>query len=227
MKNKIKMCLLGLVIILAFILVYKNNNLNLEILKNTNLADDEKIERILKSIDYGKNIKNYEIKDNDLNISYDIEDYEYKNLEKNASILFYLINDLKEINYTVNNENYSFDYSKISLIYKDSKNFNLETIKERYNSKKFDNLYLGNINGNIDLFDKSDLCITDYIEIYRDNEYVYYMTCSSVDDIIAVIDNKEYKLIEALNQEKIDINDLFDINVQMKKESINNDENIN
>lgn len=221
------MCLLGLVIILAFILVYKNNNLNLEILKNTNLADDEKIERILKSIDYGKNIKNYEIKDNDLNISYDIEDYEYKNLEKNASILFYLINDLKEINYTVNNENYSFDYSKISLIYKDSKNFNLETIKERYNSKKFDNLYLGNINGNIDLFDKSDLCITDYIEIYRDNEYVYYMTCSSVDDIIAVIDNKEYKLIEALNQEKIDINDLFDINVQMKKESINNDENIN
>ena len=135
--------------------------------------------------------------------------------------------DLKGINYNINNANYSFDYDKIFLIYKNSKDFNLSTINERYNSKNFDNLYLGNINGNIDLFDKSDLCITDYIEIYRDNEYVYYMTCSSVDDIVAFIDNNEYKLIEALNQEKIDINDLFDINVQMKKESINNDENIN
>ena len=75
----------------------------------------------------------------------------------------------------------------------------------------------------VDLFDLSDLCIEEYKEFYEDDNYKYYITCSSLDDIIVIVDNESYKLIDALNNDVISIDDLFKINVKLKKETKNNE----
>ena len=226
MKNKLKIIVVGILLLISFILLYNNHNLNLEVFKNTNLDDNNKIEKILGLLDYGKSLENFELTDDFLNINYNIEMYNYKTLEKNASILFYLINDLKVVNYKIDEEEYSFSYDKVSLIYNNFDKIKITDINKRYTDKNFENTYLGNIGGKIDLFDISDICLTEYIEAYRDNEYIYYITCSSLDDIIVVIDKDEYKLQDALEQEKLEINDLFDTNVDIKKESLKDNEDI-
>lgn len=221
MNNKSKIILGCILIILYITLIFYNNNI--EVFKNTKLNETNKIEKILKKLDYGNNDFSFDISHNTLNIKYNVELYNYKTLEKNSSYLFYLVNDLKNINFNIDEIEYSFNYNDISLIYNNFKKFKISDIEKRYNDKNFKNLYLGNINGNVDLFDLSDLCIEEYKEFYEDDNYKYYITCSSLDDIIVVVDNESYKLIDALNNDAISIDDLFKINVKLKKETKNNE----
>ncbi len=221
MNNKSKIILGCILIILYITLIFYNNNI--EVFKNTKLNETNKIEKILKKLDYGNNDFSFDISHNTLNIKYNVELYNYKTLEKNSSYLFYLVNDLKNINFNIDEIEYSFNYNDISLIYNNFKKFKISDIEKRYNDKNFKNLYLGNINGNVDLFDLSDLCIEEYKEFYEDDNYKYYITCSSLDDIIVIVDNESYKLIDALNNDVISIDDLFKINVKLKKETKNNE----
>ncbi len=221
MNNKSKIILGCILIILYITLIFYNNNI--EVFKNTKLNETNKIEKILKKLDYGNNDFSFDISHNTLNIKYNVELYNYKTLEKNSSYLFYLVNDLENINFNIDEIEYSFNYNDISLIYNNFKKFKISDIEKRYNDKNFKNLYLGNINGNVDLFDLSDLCIEEYKEFYEDDNYKYYITCSSLDDIIVIVDNESYKLIDALNNDVISIDDLFKINVKLKKETKNNE----
>lgn len=221
MNNKSKIILGCILIILYITLIFYNNNI--EVFKNTKLNETNKIEKILKKLDYGNNDFSFDISHNTLNIKYNVELYNYKTLEKNSSYLFYLVNDLENINFNIDEIEYSFNYNGISLIYNNFKKFKISDIEKRYNDKNFKNLYLGNINGNVDLFDLSDLCIEEYKEFYEDDNYKYYITCSSLDDIIVIVDNESYKLIDALNNDVISIDDLFKINVKLKKETKNNE----
>lgn len=226
MEYKLKIILIGLLAVLSIVIIKLNSNSNLEIFRETNLSDYNKIEEILKLIDYGKNIKSFDINNSSLTIIYDVEMFNYKTLEKNSSILFYLINGLKVIDYKINNEIYSFDYDKIALIYNNFKGIKIDNINSRYDGKNFSSIYLGNINGNIDLFDTSDLCIENYIKIYQTNDYVYYITCSNIDDILVVTGNKEYKLLDALEEGVIEIDDLFNTNIKIKKDGLDKNEDI-
>lgn len=221
MNNKSKIILGCILIILYITLIFYNNNI--KVFKNTKLNETNKIEKILKKLDYGNNDFSFDISHNTLNIKYNVELYNYKTLEKNSSYLFYLVNDLENINFNIDEIEYSFNYNDISLIYNNFKKFKISDIEKRYNDKNFKNLYLGNINGNVDLFDLSDLCIEEYKEFYEDDNYKYYITCSSLDDIIVVVDNESYKLIDALNNDVISIDDLFKINVKLKRETKNNE----
>ncbi len=221
MNNKSKIILCCILIILYITLIFYNNNI--KVFKNTKLNETNKIEKILKKLDYGNNDFSFDIFHNTLNIKYNVELYNYKTLEKNSSYLFYLVNDLENINFNIDEIEYSFNYNDISLIYNNFKKFKISDIEKRYNDKNFKNLYLGNINGNVDLFDLSDLCIEEYKEFYEDDNYKYYITCSSLDDIIVVVDNESYKLIDALNNDVISIDDLFKINVKLKRETKNNE----
>ena len=222
MNNKSKIILCCILIILYITLIFYNNT-NIKVFKNTKLNETNKIEKILKKLDYGNNDFSFVISHNTLNIKYNVELYNYKTLEKNSSYLFYLVNDLENINFNIDEIEYSFNYNDISLIYNNFKKFKISDIEKRYNDKNFKNLYLGNINGNVDLFDLSDLCIEEYKEFYEDDNYKYYITCSSLDDIIVVVDNESYKLIDALNNDVISIDDLFKINVKLKRETKNNE----
>lgn len=222
MDNKLKIFFISILVIIGIVSININYDLDIEVFKNTNINDIDKIEKILKRLDYGTDIDSFEELNSGLVINYDIELYNYKTLEKNASYLFYLINDLDTIVFNIDEVKYNFDYNSISLIYNDFQKTKISDIEKRYNNKNFKNLYLGNINGNIDLFDLSDLCIEEYKEFYEDDNYKYYITCSSLDDIIVVTNNESYKLIDALNDNKFSIDDLFKINVKLKKEVKNN-----
>lgn len=226
MSNKLKIILMSISVVFAIVTIKLNTNSNLEIFKGTNLENYDRVDKVLKLIDYGKILQSVENLNDSLIINYDTEIFNYKTLEKNASILFYLLNDLKVITYKINNEIYSFDYDKIALIYNNFDNINISDINNRYKSKYFSSIYLGNINGQIDLFDTSDICLENYIELYQDKEFVYYITCSDIDDIIVVADNKEYKLHDALKLNIIQIDDLFDTNIKIKKDGLDRYENI-
>ena len=99
MNNKSKIILCCILIILYITLIFYNNNI--KVFKNTKLNETNKIEKILKKLDYGNNDFSFDISHNTLNIKYNVELYNYKTLEKNSSYLFYLVNDLENINYNI------------------------------------------------------------------------------------------------------------------------------
>ena len=226
MINKLKIILPSILIIIVTFVIFNSKNFSLNLFKNTDLSDIESIKKILKKLDYGEEDFSFKTLNKTLIVDYDIELYNYKTLEKNTSYLFYLINDLENIVFNIDEVKYNFNYNNISLIYNGFKKTKISDIEKRYTNKNFNNVYLGNINGNIDLFDSSDLCIEEYKEFYEDDNYKYYITCSSLDDVIVVIDNESYKLVDALNDKKFSIDDLFKINVKLKKE-VKNNENSN
>lgn len=219
MKNHFKLILSSLLLVILIIFFISNNNANLEIYKNTNIADKKKIESIIKKIDLKDGYKKIEIEENKLIVNYEIDYFDYKTLEKNASYLFYLINDLSDIEFNIGEEKFIFSYEYINKIYE---KINIKNIKKRYDSKYFLYLYLGNINGKIDVFDKSENCLENYEKLYEDDNYSYYITCSSVDDVVVVIDNEEFKLKDAI-EDKVDINDLFNVNLKIEKRKKNED----
>lgn len=224
-NNRIKIIIIGILSVVSLLFVIQNNENNLELFKNTSLNDNKKIDKLLHLLDYGKNEFVFDIKDGSLNIDYSIEIFNYKTLEKNASILFYLIDGLNTINYQINDANYTFTYDKISLIYDGYNDGDINLINDRYKDEKFSNLYLGNINGKIDLFDTSDLCLDNFLELETTDEYIYYITCSSIDSIIVVMDDIEYGLLSALENNLIQIDDLFETNLKISRRSVK-DENI-
>lgn len=224
-NNRIKIIIIGILSVVSLLFVIQNNENNLELFKNTSLNDNKKIDKLLHLLNYGKNEFVFDIKDGSLNIDYSVEIFNYKTLEKNASILFYLIDGLNTINYQINDANYTFTYDKISLIYDGYNDGDINLINDRYKNEKFSNLYLGNINGKIDLFDTSDLCLDNFLELETTDEYIYYITCSSIDSIIVVMDDIEYDLLSALENNLIQIDDLFEINLKISRRSVK-DENI-
>ena len=195
----------------------------LEKFKNTSIDNKERIEKIIHLLNYDKSEFTLDITEDNININYETERVNYKDLEKNASILFYLINGLHTINYQINDQDYMFNYDKVSLIYDDFKDTDIKKINERYKNKYFSQIYLGNINGEFDLFDISEVCLDNYIELARNKDYVYYITCSSLDSVIVINGNIEYTLLEALGKDIINVDDLMNINLKISKEKVGNE----
>ncbi len=225
MNNKLKIIFSSILLFVVLLMLFFNKISSLEILKNTSLNDDSKIQMIFNKLDYKDGLLNYSINDNKIDINYELEIYNYKTLEYNASILFYLINNLEQVSYKVNDNNYVFERNKIEKIYNNFDDIKIKDIDKRYKGDYFDKIYLGNIDGQINLFDISDLCLEEYVEIYRDDKSIYYVTCSAIDDIILVKGNEQYGIIEALKKEIVTIDQLFETNLKIKVTGIN-DENI-
>lgn len=216
MKNKIIIATL-LIGILVIVSVTKNKT-NFQIYKDTKLDEEVKINKILKKLDYKDDLKKITIDDKTMNLEYSTEIYTYKSFEKTASYLFYLIKELEEINIKLETENFNFKRKNIESIYE---NYTLDNINKRYKQKEFKNyVYLGHINSNINIFDKSDLCLTKYEKLYEDDNYEYYITCSSLENTIAIIDGEEYSFKDTINKQ-IDIEDLYETNLKIDKREKN------
>lgn len=216
MKKKILIAALLIVVFITINITQKNSGL--QIYKETKLSDAEVIDKIVKRLEYKKEYKSKTIEDNTLRLDYDVEMYTYAKFEENASFLFYLIDDLETVEINLPNEKYTYKRDKTLNMYDE---LTIKKIEQRYKKEPFKKYqYLGHINSNINLFDKSDLCLTKYEKLYEDDEAEYYITCSSLDNAIAIIDDKEYKLEETINKQ-IDINDLFDTNLKIEKRDKN------
>lgn len=223
-KNVIITCLGALLIVMSLIF-YSTNGSSLELFKETKLNEKTIVEKILEKIDQSKDLKEFSISDNILNVSYDLEYMKYEILEKNSSILFYLIEDLDELNFSLNGEKFSFNRDEIEKIYRSFEDINIKFINNRYENVLFENTYLGNIDGVYDVFDVSELCLEKMEQIYQDDVFSYYISCSSLNDLILVSNNKQYKLADALEQKMITIDDLFKTNIKISKVGLDSSEN--
>ena len=223
-KNIIFIFFSVLVIIISLPFFIKNSSLYF--FKGTTLNEKSIVEKILKETEYGKDLKEFNILDNTLNINYDLDYIKYEILERNSSILFYLIEDLDYLNYSIGNEKYLFEREQIEKIYSSFKEIDINDINERYEKSSFEHTYLGNIDGIYDLFDISALCLEKLEKIYQDDNYVYYISCSSLESIVLISNNNQYELSDALEQKLIKVDDLFKTNIKISKEGIDSSEDI-
>lgn len=215
MKDRLKLVLSAIIFIIFIIILFANGNSSLELFKNTKINDNKKIEQIINLLDYNENLEKYNIVENIVKITYNNEFYKYHILEKNASILFYLIDDVEEIVFFMSDNEYVFKRKNILSIYND---INIKSINERYENEYFDNLYLGNINGEVDIFDTSELCVESYNKLLQTSDYIYYITCASIDEVIVLKENKEYLLKDAIDKSIISVDDLFKTNIKITKD---------
>lgn len=215
MKDKIKIILSSIIFLIFIVVLVIKGNSSLELFKNTKINDNKKIEQIINLLDYNEKLEKYNIEEKIIKITYDNEFYKYHVLEKNSSILFYLIDDVEEIVFLMNDNEYVFKRKDILSIYDD---INIKNINKRYENEHFESLYLGNINGDVDIFDTSELCVESYNKLLQTSDYTYYITCASIDEVIVVKGQKEYLLRDAIDKSIISVDDLFKTNIKITKD---------
>lgn len=192
--------------------------------ENTYIGDNSKVGNIISNIYSGSYMDTFSLDTKDLpyglTINYKEDTYLniYKNLEEDALILFKLINNIDYVEFKINENIYRFDSEYIENIYENIKEIEISDISSRYNNEYFDKFtYLGHID-KYDVFDTSTTCGIDKNEIYRDNEYIYYVECSDIDALYLVNDSKKIKVKTALEKEIINTDNLFEIALKISKE---------
>lgn len=190
----------------------------LEKLENTSITETKKIKKILSYTYSSENLENFKIKGSTIIINLE-ESMLYQNMEQDALILFNLIDDLRKVEFK-ENKIYTFDFNYIKSINPFIKNIDRNEIYSRYENEYFSKFtYLGHVPGfGFDIFDTSTSCGNDKNEIYRDNEYIYYIECSDIDALYLVDDNQKIKVKTALEKEIIYIEHLFQTNLKISKE---------
>lgn len=206
---------------------YQSKLNKLEQYRDSYSYNEKAISNIINNLDSKDYIIKFNV-ENTNNLPIIVMDYKenvllidvYKVMEEDASIIFNLVKDIKTITYRFNNESYSFYYDEINKIFDNKiKDYHLEAIKERYKDEKFNNAYLGNINGLYDLFDESTICSKELDSIYEDNNYKYLVSCSQI-DYLYLIDNEDNRILlkDAINNNIITINDLSKTILAIHKE---------
>ena len=80
------------------------------------------------------------------------------------------------------------------------------------------------IEGKFEIIDNTDACAEALEEIYRDDEYIYYLPCVKSNNITIVMkDGNEYPIRIALENNLVTINELIARGLGVFKEEINDD----
>lgn len=190
--------------------------------KQIYIENEKGIEKYINTLKEPEKIKEYTISQNPntITITYDknkVFNNYYKELEKNAALLFNKVKDLNIINFNINDKTYVIEFNNINSIF--NNDITLENIKKRYNQDIFlDFIYIGNVN-EYDILDKSEECGISYLKLYEDDEYNYEVICSSIEKLYLIKKNETISLKEALKQKKINIDDLFNTELKIVKEA--------
>ena len=71
------------------------------------------------------------------------------------------------------------------------------------------------------IIDNTEICAEALEEIYRDDSYIYYLSCIKSDNIIIEFDdNTKYKLREVLENNILSIDELIDNGLEVYKDEI-------
>ena len=141
----------------------------------------------------------------------------YKELEHDASILFSLVKEINNVTFKNGLVNYTFKFNDYNKLYQNIKTIDLDQITNRLENMPNNKVYLGNVGGNYDLFDKSDVCEYNDFIIYENDYFTYNLKCSNVELIEVVRNDYSYKLMEALNSKLFTAEDLLDKNMNIIK----------
>jgi len=211
--------------------LYKSDITTLEDYQDSYIGDNSAVGNIINKIYSGKYLKEFSL-DTKKEPYGVIIDYEedvygdvYKYLEEDALILFKLIKNIDYVKFNVDNKTYIFDIDYINKIYENIKEISLDDITSRYKTDYFtDFTYFGHID-KYDIFDTSSICGNDKNLLYTDSVYNYYIRCSSINTLYLVNGNKKTKLKTALEKEEINVADLFNTNIKISKETLNEIDN--
>lgn len=192
------------------------NKSNLDDFRGTLVKDKTSIKQIMNNLSLTENISSYtlvtDVEPYTLNIYLeDIEAGYIKNFEMDASIIFFLVEDVNEIVFHHSNLTTTYDINKINSIYGNIKKISLIDIEMRYSGKEFENYtYLGRLAG-YDVFDESDFCEESEQLIYEEKGMHYYMSCTKPEDIKLYNNGlRMTSLKKALKEKKINVQELLD-----------------
>ena len=145
----------------------------------------------------------------------DIEDNHQILFEKDASLVFNIIDDVNEVIFHYNDRKYVYTINSINAIYKNIKKKSLVQISERYEDSKFsDYNYLGNVNG-YDVFDQSEFCELEKQYLFTYFNSNYYLNCASLNDIILYKGKGKLNIKDALNDEIIKPSDIMNSSIDV------------
>lgn len=182
-------------------LFIKEEKSTLEDFRGTIIGNKSDIVNILRNLNVSEYINSYVLIDHKepYTIYVSLKDIEYNHLmmfESDASVILALVDDVNEVIFKMSGKEYKYNINDINEIFGDVKKKSLTAIEERYSNIKFDNyIYYGRLNG-YDVFDTSEVCEENLEKIYEANETIYYIECSTLDNI------KLYKKGEVISLKK-------------------------
>ena len=190
--------------------------------RNTTIENNDKIKTILNKLEVGEYISSYTTqKEYPYIIKIYIEnlDFDYQIMfEKDASILFNLINETKQVIFTKDGKDYTYKIDDINNIFKNIKKINIKEIEKRYEDSNFSNYtYLGRIK-EYDVFDTSEVCELEHQLLFEYNDIKYYLSCSKLEKIIFYGNNKNINIKDALKKNLISYEDIIESNIDLIEE---------
>lgn len=225
------MFLIPYILLIPSTMLIKPNKSNLDDFYGTIMKDDKTINELIKKLAISENITSYflETKKEPYTMHIYVEDIkEYrKSFEMDASIMFYLIKDINEIKYHMNEQSYTYTINDINDIYGNVEKKELLEINERYTNKEMKEYhYLGRLS-EYDVFNKKKETkqLPQLLINYKETNY--YIECSDINNIIAIKNGKYYKLIDLFKNKKIRIDDLAKSQLEFIVTGEVEDENIN
>lgn len=211
--------------------IVKNNYNSLEDFRGIVLENKSKVSNIFKYLETKDYISSYVInthaKPYTISIYLDDIDINYQEMfEKDAAVLFNLINGVDEVVFSVNKHPYKYTINTINAIFNDIKKLKLSKIYDRYKNEKFENYtYLGHINS-YDIFDTSEFCDLEHQMLFAIQNNEYYLSCTDVKQILLYSKNKVINIKEALDQNLITPNDILSSTLDLVIKEVETDENI-
>lgn len=186
-------------------MLIKTNYESLDDYRGTLISNKTNVVNILNFLETKKYMTSYvletKVEPYTLNIYLKtIDDNHQVLFEKDASLIFNIIDDVNEVVFHYNDKNYVYTINSINQIYKDVKKKSLVQISKRYENSNFSNYnYLGNING-YDIFDESEFCELEKQYLFSYFNSNYYLNCASLDEIILYKGNEKLSIKDALDK---------------------------
>lgn len=195
------------------LLYYNYNEPTISDFKGITITDNDKMKDLFRyvAIDDLEKIEN-----KNLFINF-TDDNTYNIIEEEAATLFNIIKDLNSVTFINNNKNYYFDKDYFNKIYSsDIYELDYYDMSKRYLDENFEHTYYGRVL-DYDLFNSNDACSLNRQILFEDDNYIYYVNCSSVNDFYLVKNNETIKLVNALKT--ISIKELDNTILEITKES--------
>lgn len=195
-------------------LLIKSEYNSLDDYRGTVIANKTNVANILTFLETKKYMTSYVLETSvepfTLNIYLkDINDNHQLLFEKDASLIFNIINDVNEVIFHYNDKNYVYTINSINAIYKNVKKKSLVEIADRYKESKFlDYNYLGNVKG-YDIFDESEFCELEKQYLFSYFNSNYYLNCASLDEIILYKNKEKINIKEAMEKEILTSSDIM------------------
>lgn len=204
-------------------LIVKSEYESLEDYRGTIISNKTNVSTILKYLETSKFMTSYvlETQSEPYTVNIYLKDIigNYQILfEKDASVIFNIIDDVNEVVFHYNGSKYVYTINSINLIYKDVKELSLVDIAKRYKDDKFNEyIYLGNVKG-FDVFDVSEFCELDNQYLFSYFNVRYYLNCTSLDEIILYKKSEKINIKDAIDNNVINAEEIMQSVIDVKAE---------